>query len=108
MESRARVFTDYHTGTQWLVRIIDEGEVYGNGAEWKGPRGVVFYDFDYAFQGDFGPAGQQVSTYYLHTLLEHSSGYGLDLCTYELKWKISWGCFSEIYRFLEDNAVVIA
>lgn len=107
MESRARVFTDYHTGTQWLVRIIDEGEVYGNGGIWEGPTGVVFYDFDYAFQGEFGPQGQQVSTYGLETLLDHSPGYGIDLCTYELKWKINWGCFSEILNWLETRIVKV-
>lgn len=107
MESKARVFTDYHTGTQWYVRIINVGEFYGNGATWEGKPGVIFYDFDYAHQNGFGPMGQQVSTYYLDTLLEHKQGYGIDLMGYEPKWKIHWGCFSEIFRFLEESAEAV-
>lgn len=103
---KARVFTDGSTGTQWYVRIVECGDRYGlhdDRAEWEQARpGVIFYDFDYAHQGGFGPMGQQVSSYFLDTLTERPYGQGLSLDMGIDKWQIHWGTFSEIRRFLLD------
>lgn len=125
---KAKVFTN-DKGVDWYVRIIETGERYGapvrvevggdtiqlddHAAVWGRERwndgsvanlndkaGVIFYDFEYANCGDFGPMGQQVSSYYIDTILEPPHG-GLDLMGYEPKWKIDAATMDKVRTFLK-------
>lgn len=88
MKSKSKVFTD-QKGDTFLVRIIEKDEHYGANvlaigfkdgneylvhdaaATWDSEKpGVIFYDFEYAEFKSFGPRGQQVSTYFVETMLE--------------------------------------
>lgn len=97
MTRKARVFTAAN-GVDFYVRILDEGDQYGNGAVWEHKRaGVAFYDFRFAHQ-KFGPMGQQISTYFLETIM--SGEGGLDLLTYADEWKIDNETMEKIRDFL--------
>ena len=119
---KAKIFTNAR-GVEFYVRIIKEGERYGadvhyerNGvdltafdsaARWKSEElGVIFYDFEYAFQSQHvGPMGQQISTYYLETILRGNGG--IDLMGYEAKWKIDdvtmFGIRQWLAAYVEEN-----
>ena len=91
-------------GDRWLVRVVKRDDRYGLNdclVHDEDDPLVEFYDAEYRGSGEgreFGPRGQFVARYYWSTLCKRPRGLGLDLLSYEPKWKLTWDEFECAWR----------
>jgi len=91
-------------GDRWLVRVVKRDDRYGLNdclVHDEDDPLVEFYDAEYRGSGEgreFGPRGQFVARYYWSTLCKRPRGLGLDLLSYEPKWKLEWDEFECAWR----------
>lgn len=91
------------SGIPFRTVIIEQGDKYGlNNVLTNNNRDPIIQFFDRRF--NHSENGQFISSYYMHTLLNHNPNNGLCLQGGVLDWNISMTGMALVVNWLEDFA----